>query len=67
MQEGGTLIPDHFSRGTPTSRRSPGTGILFVEQDARMVLAICHRAYIFEIGRIAFEGPRSYLTECPLS
>jgi branched-chain amino acid transport system ATP-binding protein len=33
-----------------------GTGILLVEQNASKALEICHRAYVFEIGTIAYEG-----------
>jgi branched-chain amino acid transport system ATP-binding protein len=38
-----------------------GTSVLLVEQNARCALDICHRAYVFEIGRIAFSGPRDDL------
>jgi branched-chain amino acid transport system ATP-binding protein len=38
-----------------------GTGILLVEQNARMALEICHRAYVFEIGSIALEGEKKSL------
>jgi branched-chain amino acid transport system ATP-binding protein len=38
-----------------------GTSILLVEQNAYMALQICHRAYLFEAGRIAFQGSRSDL------
>jgi len=33
-----------------------GTAILLVEQNARMALRICHRAYILETGKITKEG-----------
>jgi len=35
-----------------------GTSILLVEQNAHKALEICHRAYMFEIGKIAAEGER---------
>jgi len=38
-----------------------GTSILLVEQNAFKALEICHRGYIFEIGRIAIEGERGNL------
>lgn len=38
-----------------------GTSILLVEQNAQMALEICHRAYVFEIGKIALEGDRQSL------
>ena len=31
-----------------------GTSILIVERNARMALEVCHRAYVFDIGKIAF-------------
>jgi branched-chain amino acid transport system ATP-binding protein len=38
-----------------------GTSILLVEQNAFKALEICHRGYIFEIGKIAIEGERETL------
>lgn len=38
-----------------------GTSVLVVEQNARMAFEICHRAYVFEIGCIAFEGKKEAL------
>jgi branched-chain amino acid transport system ATP-binding protein len=38
-----------------------GTSILLVEQNARMALDVCHRAYVFETGRIALDGTRAEL------
>lgn len=35
-----------------------GTSILLVEQNAAMALDVCHRAYVFEVGRIALSGSR---------
>lgn len=34
-----------------------GTTILLVEQNAHMALAVAHRAYVVETGRIVIEGP----------
>jgi branched-chain amino acid transport system ATP-binding protein len=39
------------------------TSILLVEQNARMALEVGHRAYVFEIGRIALSGNRGELLE----
>lgn len=33
-----------------------GGTVLLVEQNAAMVLAICHRGYVLETGKIIFEG-----------
>lgn len=30
-----------------------------------MALEVCSRAYVFEVGRIAFDGPRGELIEDP--
>jgi branched-chain amino acid transport system ATP-binding protein len=38
-----------------------GTSVLLVEQNVRCALDICHRAYVFEIGKIAFSGTREEL------
>jgi branched-chain amino acid transport system ATP-binding protein len=38
-----------------------GTSILLVEQNAQMALEVCHRAYVFEIGKIALEGEKEKL------
>jgi branched-chain amino acid transport system ATP-binding protein len=38
-----------------------GTSILLVEQNARMALDICNRAYVFETGKIVLAGTRDDL------
>jgi branched-chain amino acid transport system ATP-binding protein len=38
-----------------------GTSILLVEQNASKAMEICHRGYVFEIGRIALEGGKDLL------
>lgn len=40
-----------------------GTTILIVEQNARMALEYADRGYVFEIGKIAFEGKAKNLLE----
>ena len=42
-----------------------GTSVLLVEQNNRMALEVCSRAYVFEVGRIAFDGLRGELIEDP--
>lgn len=37
------------------------TSILLVEQNARMALEICHRGYVFDVGKIALEGTKDEL------
>jgi branched-chain amino acid transport system ATP-binding protein len=38
-----------------------GISILLVEQNAQKALELCHRAYVFEFGKISFEGKRDSL------
>jgi branched-chain amino acid transport system ATP-binding protein len=40
-----------------------GTAVLLVEQNARQALAIAHRAYVIEVGRIVLEGEASDLAK----
>ncbi|MCH7575332.1 MAG: ABC transporter ATP-binding protein [Candidatus Marinimicrobia bacterium] len=40
---------------------SEGTSILLVEQNARMALEACHRGYVFEMGKISFDGKKDSL------
>lgn len=44
-----------------TEINKDGTSILLVEQNAFKALEICHRGYIFEIGKITIEGEREKL------
>lgn len=39
------------------------TSILLVEQNARMALEVCHRGYVFSVGKIALEGSKEKLLE----
>lgn len=38
-----------------------GTSILLVEQNVKKTLQYVHRAYVFKIAEIAFEGPSQEL------
>jgi branched-chain amino acid transport system ATP-binding protein len=42
-----------------------GTTILLVEQNVARALALSHRAYVIENGRIVLEGPREALQQSP--
>ena len=42
-----------------------GTTILLVEQNVPRALALCHRAYVIENGRIVLDGPRETLQRSP--
>jgi len=38
-----------------------GTSLVVVEQNAQKALEVCHRGYVFEISKIAFEGTKENL------
>jgi len=38
-----------------------GTSLLVVEQNAQKALEVCHRGYVFDISKIAFEGAKENL------
>ena len=42
-----------------------GTTVLMVEQNAKKALAICHRAFVLELGRNRFEGTGQELLDNP--
>jgi len=46
-------------------RRSTGTAMLVVEQNARLALEFCDYAYVLEGGRIVLEGPAGRLRDDP--
>lgn len=46
-------------------RKTDGTTVLMVEQNARAALAIAKRAYVMETGRIVMEGPAAELAKNP--
>jgi branched-chain amino acid transport system ATP-binding protein len=46
-------------------RRTAGTSMLVVEQNARLALEFCDYAYVIESGRIVLEGPAEALREDP--
>lgn len=46
-------------------RKTDGTTVLVVEQNARAALAIAKRAYVMETGRVVMEGPAGELSRNP--
>jgi branched-chain amino acid transport system ATP-binding protein len=42
--------------GAVTAINAAGTTILMVEQNAAKALAIAHRAYVLQVGRVVAEG-----------
>jgi ABC-type branched-subunit amino acid transport system ATPase component len=55
------LVDQVFAKLVEVNRR--GTAILLIEQNARMALAVSHRAYVLGSGRIVAEGPACQLAE----
>ncbi len=45
--------------------RETGLSVLLVEQNARLALELCSRAYVLETGRVAADGLSSHLREQP--
>jgi branched-chain amino acid transport system ATP-binding protein len=45
--------------------RESGIAVLLVEQNARLALDICRRAYVLEAGAIAMDGPSAELRQSP--
>jgi branched-chain amino acid transport system ATP-binding protein len=42
-----------------------GVAVLLIEQNARLALQVCSRAYVLEAGRIAMHGPAEELARSP--
>jgi len=42
-----------------------GLAVLLIEQNARLALGLCHRAYVLEAGRIALQGDADELARDP--
>jgi branched-chain amino acid transport system ATP-binding protein len=53
------LVDQVFAKLVEVNRR--GTAVLLVEQNARMALAVAHRAYVLGSGRVVAHGPASEL------
>ena len=54
-------LADHVAR----LNREAGMAVLLVEQNARLALGLCPRAYVLEAGRIVAAGPSAELTQSP--
>jgi branched-chain amino acid transport system ATP-binding protein len=46
-------------------REASGMGLLLVEQNARLALEICERAYVLESGRMVLSGPSKQMAKDP--
>jgi branched-chain amino acid transport system ATP-binding protein len=58
-------IVQEISRHLVKLNLETGLAVLLVEQNARLALDLCTRAYVLETGRIVEEGPSSRLREDP--
>ncbi|MDE3101641.1 MAG: ABC transporter ATP-binding protein [Chloroflexota bacterium] len=58
-------IVDTLAEHLQDLNRRSGMAILLVEQNARLALDICSRAYVIEAGRIALSGPSEQLRSSP--
>jgi branched-chain amino acid transport system ATP-binding protein len=56
-----TTLVDHLR----TLHETAGLAVLLIEQNARLALDLCDRAYVLEAGRIALHGPAATLAEDP--
>jgi len=59
------LVVDDLAEHLARLNRETGMGVLLVEQNARLALELCPRAYVLEAGRIALSGPSPELAESP--
>jgi branched-chain amino acid transport system ATP-binding protein len=57
------LVQELFETIVEINRR--GTTVLLVEQNAARALAIAHRAYVLETGRVVLSGPAAQLRDDP--
>ena len=51
------MVVDDLAEHLVRLNRSSGMAVLLVEQNARLALDLCPRAYVLEAGRVALEGP----------
>lgn len=57
------IVVQEISRHLLRLNEEAGLSVLLVEQNARLALELCPRAYVLENGRIADEGPSALLRE----
>ena len=57
------LVVDDLAEHLVRLNREHGTAVLLVEQNARLALDLCPRAYVLEAGRIVSSGPSERLAQ----
>lgn len=59
------MVADGLAEHLARLNRETGMAVLLVEQNARLALELCPRAYVLEVGRIAAAGLSSELSRSP--
>jgi branched-chain amino acid transport system ATP-binding protein len=59
------MVVDDLAEHLVRLNRASGMAVLLVEQNARLALELCPRAYVLEAGRIALSGASSELASSP--
>ncbi|MFJ8113809.1 ABC transporter ATP-binding protein [Streptomyces sp. NPDC096132] len=59
------LVVTDLARHLKRLNREDGTAVLLIEQNARLALDLCDRAYVLEAGRISAEGDSADLAASP--
>ncbi|MDA8038757.1 MAG: ABC transporter ATP-binding protein [Actinomycetota bacterium] len=61
----GPIVVQELGRHLVKLNREDGLTVLLVEQNARLALDLCSRAYVLETGRVVEEGPSARLRTEP--
>jgi branched-chain amino acid transport system ATP-binding protein len=59
------IIVADLARHLQELNRDRGLAVLLIEQNARLALNLCSRAYVLEAGRLVTEGPAAALADEP--
>ena len=59
------MVVDDLAEHLVRLNRDEGMAVLLVEQNARLALELCPRAYVLEAGRIALSGSSRELADSP--
>ncbi|NUU25373.1 MAG: ABC transporter ATP-binding protein [Streptomycetaceae bacterium] len=59
------LVTEEMARHLRELNSARGLAVLLIEQNARLALDLCTRAYVLEAGRIRAEGPSAELARSP--
>jgi branched-chain amino acid transport system ATP-binding protein len=59
------MVVDELAEHVVRLNRERGMAVLLVEQNARLALDLCPRAYVLEAGRVALSGSSRDLANSP--